>query len=49
MSADVSFGEWLKRRRQGLGLTQQQLAAQINCATITFSPNGKLIDRHSQY
>ena len=32
--ADVAFGEWLKRRRKGSGLTQQQLAAQINCSTI---------------
>lgn len=32
--ADVSFGEWLKRRRKGMGLTQQQLAARINYSTI---------------
>ncbi|HET9905474.1 MAG TPA: helix-turn-helix domain-containing protein [Anaerolineales bacterium] len=32
--AEVSFGEWLKRRRKGLGLTQGQLAAQIKCSTI---------------
>ena len=31
---EISFGEWLKRRRKGLGLTQQQLAAQISCSTI---------------
>ena len=31
--AEVSFGEWLKRRRNGLGLTQDQLALQINCST----------------
>lgn len=31
--AEVSFGEWLKRRRTGLGLTQDQLALQINCST----------------
>lgn len=30
--AGVSFGEWLKRRRNGLGLTQEQLALQINCS-----------------
>jgi predicted ATPase/DNA-binding XRE family transcriptional regulator len=30
--AEVSFGEWLKRRRNGLGLTQDQLARQINCS-----------------
>lgn len=32
---DVSFGEWLKRRRNAVGLTQQQLAAQIHCSTST--------------
>ncbi len=32
---DVSFGEWLKRQRSGRGLTQEQLAHQIGCATIT--------------
>jgi len=31
--AEVSFGDWLKRRRMGLGLTQDQLAQQINCST----------------
>jgi predicted ATPase/DNA-binding XRE family transcriptional regulator len=31
--AEVSFGEWLKRRRMGLGLTQGQLALKINCST----------------
>jgi predicted ATPase/DNA-binding XRE family transcriptional regulator len=33
MVAEVSFGTWLKRRRSGLGLTQNQLALQINCST----------------
>ncbi len=31
--AEVSFGDWLKRRRMGLGLTQDQLALRINCST----------------
>jgi predicted ATPase/DNA-binding XRE family transcriptional regulator len=31
--AEVSFGEWLKRRRSALGLTQEQLAVQLNCST----------------
>lgn len=31
----TSFGEWLKRQRSGRGLTQEQLARQIGCATIT--------------
>jgi transcriptional regulator with XRE-family HTH domain len=32
--AEVSFGEWLKRRRSGMGLTRQQLAAQIHYSTV---------------
>lgn len=31
--AELSFGDWLKHRRLGLGLTQDQLALQINCST----------------
>ena len=31
----VSFVEWLKRQRKAAGLTQEQLAKQINCSTIT--------------
>jgi len=30
-----SFGEWLKRQRKAAGLTQEQLAEQVNCSTIT--------------
>lgn len=33
MLAEVSFGEWLKRRRNAVGLTQEHLASQINCST----------------
>jgi predicted ATPase/DNA-binding XRE family transcriptional regulator len=32
--AEVSFGEWLKRQRGALGLTQAQLAQKIGCSTI---------------
>ena len=32
---EVTFGEWLKRQRSSRGLTQEQLAHQIGCATIT--------------
>ena len=32
--AEVTFGEWLRRRRKGMGLTQQQLAAKLHCSTI---------------
>ena len=31
---DLPFGEWLKRRRKSLGLTQEELAQQLNCSTI---------------
>jgi transcriptional regulator with XRE-family HTH domain len=31
--AEVSFGEWVKRRRKALGLTQEQLARQLSCST----------------
>lgn len=31
--AEISFGEWLKRRRKAAGLTQEQLALQISCST----------------
>jgi class 3 adenylate cyclase len=30
--AEVSFGEWLKRRRKAGGLTQEELALQISCS-----------------
>ena len=32
---DVAFGEWLRRRRRGLDLTQQELANQAGCAVST--------------
>ena len=30
--AEVSFGDWLKRQRGAAGLTQKQLAQQLNCS-----------------
>src|SRR5579859_2201389 len=30
-----SFGDWLKHRRKALDLTQQELANQVGCATVT--------------
>ena len=33
--AETTFGEWLKRRRKAEGLTQEQLAQQLSCSTIT--------------
>src|SRR5512147_2096547 len=32
---EISFGEWLHRRRRLLDLTQQALADQVGCAHIT--------------
>lgn len=29
---EVTFGEWLKRRRGAVGITQKQLAQKINCS-----------------
>jgi transcriptional regulator with XRE-family HTH domain len=31
---DVSFGGWLKQRRNELGLTQEELAERIGCSRI---------------
>lgn len=31
----TTFGQWLRRRRKGLGLTQAELARKVGCATIT--------------
>jgi predicted ATPase/DNA-binding XRE family transcriptional regulator len=50
---EVSFGEWLKRRRKGMGLTQQQLAAQIHCSTVMLKkieaeerrPSAQIVER----
>jgi len=33
--SELSFGEWLRRRRGALDLTQAELAKQINCAVVT--------------
>lgn len=35
MSAQLSFGRWLKRRRSGLGLTQRELARRVGYSAIT--------------
>ena len=35
MTAPLTFGEWLKRRRQGLGLTQKELARRVGYALVT--------------
>jgi predicted ATPase/transcriptional regulator with XRE-family HTH domain len=51
--ADASFGEWLKRRRKAGGWTQEQLAQQIHCSTITLRkieaeerrPSAQIVER----
>lgn len=35
MASEISFGEWLKRRRKGLGITQQMLADKVGCSVAT--------------
>ena len=35
MNNDVTFGEWLRRRRRGLDLTQQELAQRVGCTVST--------------
>lgn len=33
--AELTFGEWLKQQRRATGLTQKQLAQQMDCAVVT--------------
>jgi len=35
MGRTASFGEWVRRRRKALDLTQDELAHQVGCATVT--------------
>lgn len=35
MEPNPSFGDWVRRRRKALGLTQAMVAQQIGCATVT--------------
>jgi class 3 adenylate cyclase/transcriptional regulator with XRE-family HTH domain len=35
MDTEISFGEWLRRRRRMLDLTQEELAQQVGCAVVT--------------
>src|SRR6188474_1289350 len=35
MDEGQSFGRWLRQRRRGLDLTQEELARQVGCAPIT--------------
>jgi predicted ATPase/transcriptional regulator with XRE-family HTH domain len=35
MGEQLSFGAWLRQRRKALDLTQEELAAQVGCSTVT--------------
>ena len=35
MLSDVSFGEWMKKRRKALDLTQLELAKRVGCAVVS--------------
>ena len=35
MDENHSFGKWLRHRRRGLDLTQEELAHRVGCAPIT--------------
>ena len=35
MDASFSFGDWLRRRRKALDLTQVALAGRVGCAVVT--------------
>jgi len=51
--AEVSFGEWLKRQRKAVGLTQEQLAEQVSCSTSALKkieaeerrPSAQIVER----
>ena len=51
--AEVSFGEWLRRRRKAEGWTQEQLALQISCSTSALKkieseerrPSAQIVER----
>ena len=53
MVAEVSFGEWLRRRRKAEGWTQEQLALQISCSTSALKkfeaeerrPSAQIVER----
>ena len=51
--AEVSFGEWLRRRRKAEGWTQEQLALQVSCSTSALKkieaeerrPSAQIVER----
>ena len=37
LTAQTSFGQWLKQRRKTLNLTREDLAQRVGCAAVTLS------------
>jgi transcriptional regulator with XRE-family HTH domain len=37
MTAEISFGPWLRQRRKALDLTREQLAERVGCAVVTIT------------
>ncbi len=37
MTAETSFGQWLRQRRKALDLTREQLAQRVSCAVVTIT------------
>lgn len=48
MDTPLSFGEWVKQRRTVLGLTREQLAAQMHCAPVTIKKIEQDVRKPSQ-
>jgi DNA-binding XRE family transcriptional regulator len=48
MDTPLSFGDWVKQRRTVLGLTREQLAAQMSCAPVTIKKIEQDVRKPSQ-
>jgi transcriptional regulator with XRE-family HTH domain len=48
METPLSFGEWVKQRRTALGLTREQLADRMSCATVTIKKIEQDVRKPSQ-
>ena len=45
MKVEMTFGNWLKRRRRQLELTQKELARRVSRIFATIWPNGREVKR----